>query len=41
MPEYIHNIIKGDHASFKVVFKLWHKKVYAYFFKKNGIGRTS
>ncbi|WP_146610902.1 RNA polymerase sigma factor [Pedobacter cryoconitis] len=34
MLNYIQNIKKGDHISFEVVFKLCHKKVYAYFFKK-------
>jgi RNA polymerase sigma factor (sigma-70 family) len=31
---YIQNIKEGDHISFEIVFKLWHKKLYAYFFKK-------
>jgi RNA polymerase sigma factor (sigma-70 family) len=31
---YIQNIKEGDHISFEIVFKLWHKKIYAYFFKK-------
>jgi len=31
---YIQNIREGDHLSFEIVFKLWHRKVYAYFFKK-------
>ena len=34
MSNYIQNIIAGDHLSFEIVFKLWHRKVYAYFFKK-------
>ncbi len=34
MSNYIQNIIEGDHLSFEIVFKLWHRKVYAYFFKK-------
>ncbi|KIO75363.1 hypothetical protein TH53_20990 [Pedobacter lusitanus] len=34
MLNYIQNIKEGDHVSFEIVFKLWHKKVYAYFFKK-------
>lgn len=36
MANYIQNIREGDHKSFEIVFKLWHKKVYAYFFKKTG-----
>ena len=31
---YIQEIKNGDHLSFEIVFKLYHKKVYAYFFKK-------
>lgn len=34
MPNYIQNIRQGDHASFEIVFKLYHRKVYAYFFRK-------
>ncbi|QPH39311.1 RNA polymerase sigma factor [Pedobacter endophyticus] len=34
MPNYIQNIRKGDHASFEMVFKLYHRKLYAYFFSK-------
>lgn len=34
MLNYIQNIKEGDHISFEIVFKLWHKKIYAYFFKK-------
>lgn len=34
MSNYIQNIREGDHLSFEIVFKLWHRKVYAYFFKK-------
>lgn len=34
MLNYIQNIKEGDHISFEIVFKLYHKKVYAYFFKK-------
>lgn len=34
MSNYIQDIREGDHVSFEIVFKLWHKKVYAYFFKK-------
>jgi len=34
MLNYIQNIKEGDHISFEIVFKLWHKKVYAYFLKK-------
>ncbi len=34
MTNYIQNIKEGDHVSFEIVFKLWHKKVFAYFFKK-------
>ncbi|WP_158542133.1 RNA polymerase sigma factor [Pedobacter chinensis] len=34
MSNYIQNIREGDHISFEIVFKLWHRKVYAYFFKK-------
>lgn len=34
MLNYTQNIKEGDHISFEIVFKLWHKKVYAYFFKK-------
>ena len=31
---YIQEIKQGNHLSFEIVFKLYHKKVYAYFFKK-------
>jgi RNA polymerase sigma factor (sigma-70 family) len=31
---YIQDIREGNHLSFEIVFKLWHRKVYAYFFKK-------
>lgn len=34
MLSHIQNIKAGNHQSFEIVFKLWHKKVYAYFFKK-------
>ena len=34
MSNYIQEIKQGDHLSFEIVFKLYHKKVYAYFFKK-------
>ncbi|AOM77096.1 RNA polymerase sigma factor [Pedobacter steynii] len=34
MLNYIQNIKAGNHVSFEIVFKLCHKKVYAYFFKK-------
>ncbi|WP_316795991.1 RNA polymerase sigma factor [Pedobacter agri] len=34
MSNYIQNIKEGNHLSFEIVFKLWHRKVYAYFFKK-------
>lgn len=34
MSSYIQNIKKGDHISFEIVFKLWHKKIYAFFLKK-------
>lgn len=34
MLNYIQNIKSGDHVSYEVVFKLFHKKVYAYFLKK-------
>lgn len=34
MSDYIQNIRQGNHTSFEIVFKLWHKKVYGYFFKK-------
>lgn len=34
MLNYIQNIKSGDVVSFEIVFKLWHKKVYAYFLKK-------
>ena len=34
MSNYIQNIRQGNHTSFEIVFKLWHKKVYGYFFKK-------
>lgn len=34
MLNYIQNIKAGDHISFEIVFTLWHKKIYAYFFKK-------
>lgn len=34
MPNYIQNIRKGDHASFEMIFKLYHRKLYAYFFSK-------
>lgn len=34
MSNYIQNIREGDHVSFEIVFKLWHRKMYAYFFKK-------
>lgn len=38
MLNYIQSIKEGDHISFEIVFKLWHKKVYAYFFKKTASG---
>jgi len=31
---YIHDIREGNHLSFEIVFKLWHRKIYAYFLKK-------
>jgi RNA polymerase sigma factor (sigma-70 family) len=31
---YIQDIKEGNHISFEIVFKLWHRKVFAYFFKK-------
>lgn len=34
MLNYIQNIKSGDHVSYEIVFKLFHKKVYAYFLKK-------
>ncbi|MBE9600794.1 RNA polymerase sigma factor [Pedobacter sp. MC2016-24] len=34
MLNYIQNIKKGDHLAFEMVFKLFHKKLYAYFLKK-------
>ncbi|TCC94731.1 RNA polymerase sigma factor [Pedobacter hiemivivus] len=34
MLNYIQNIKEGDHISFEIVFKLCHKKVYAYLLKK-------
>lgn len=34
MSNYVQNIKEGDHLSFEIVFKLWNRKVYAYFFKK-------
>lgn len=34
MLSYIHNLKSGNHESFEMVFRLSHKKVYAYFFKK-------
>lgn len=34
MLSYIHNLKSGNHESFEIVFKLSHKKVYGYFFKK-------
>ncbi|UKT63493.1 RNA polymerase sigma factor [Pedobacter mucosus] len=34
MSNYIQNIKEGDHISFEIVFKLWHRKIYAYFLKK-------
>ena len=34
MSDYIQNIRQGNHTSFEIVFKLWHKKVYGYFLKK-------
>ena len=36
MSDYIQNIRQGNHKSFEIVFKLWHKKVYGYFLKKTG-----
>lgn len=41
MSDYIENIRLGDHTSFEIVFKLWHKKVYGYFFKKTGCDEIS
>lgn len=34
MSNYIQNIRQGNHKSFEIVFKLWHKKIYSYFLKK-------
>jgi RNA polymerase sigma factor (sigma-70 family) len=34
LSNYIQDIRQGNHRSFEIVFKLWHKKVYAYFLKK-------
>ncbi|WP_316735571.1 RNA polymerase sigma factor [Pedobacter aquatilis] len=34
MSNYIENIRQGNHKSFEIVFKLWHKKVYGYYLKK-------
>ncbi len=34
MLDYIQNIKSGNHLSYEIVFKLFHKKVYAYFLKK-------
>lgn len=34
MSDYIQNIRQGNHKSFEIVFKLWHKKIYGYFLKK-------
>lgn len=34
MFNYIQDIKEGNHISFEIVFKLWHRKVFAYFFKK-------
>ena len=34
MTGYIEDIRQGNHKSFEIVFKLWHKKVFAYFFNK-------
>lgn len=34
MSNYIENIRQGNHKSFEIVFKLWHKKVYGYFLGK-------
>lgn len=34
MSNYIENIRQGNHKSFEIVFKLWHKKIYGYFLKK-------
>lgn len=34
MSDYIQNIRQGNHTSFEIVFKLWHKKIYGYFLKK-------
>jgi RNA polymerase sigma-70 factor (ECF subfamily) len=34
MLNYIRDIKEGDHVSFEIAFKLWHKKVFAFFFKK-------
>jgi RNA polymerase sigma factor (sigma-70 family) len=34
MQEYIQNIIDDDQVAFEMVFKLNHKKIYAYFIKK-------
>lgn len=34
MSNYIQEIKQGDHVSFEIVFRLYHKKVYAYFYKK-------
>lgn len=34
MEDYIHKIIEGDEVAFEIIFRLNHKKVYAYFQKK-------
>lgn len=41
MSNHIQNIRQGDHTSFEIVFKLWHKKVYGYFLKKTACVETS
>lgn len=38
MLNYIQNIKSGDVVSFEIVFKLWHKKIYAYFLNKTSSG---
>ena len=38
MSDYIENIRQGNHKSFEIVFKLWHKKIYGYYLKKTASG---
>lgn len=41
MSDYIQNIGRGNHKSFEIVFKLWHRKVYGYFLKKTACDEIS